>query len=686
MHLRSTTGPALFLALAAVVTCSAQVRRQRENLGRGLIALRATEDRVFLSWRLLASDPPVIAFHVYRTTGDDTTRLNGEPVVEATCFIDQAFDASETNTYFVEPVLNRVAQTPSKRFKLPANSPVRPYLSVPLRTPEGCTPNDASVGDLDGDGEYEIVIKQEMRGIDNSHGGFSGQTKLEAYTLDGTLLWRIDLGRNIREGAHYTPWIVYDLDGDGRAEVACKTADGTVDGTGRTIGDPDADYRNRQGYVLDGPEFLTIFAGQTGAELVTTNYIPPRGKVADWGDDYGNRVDRFLACVAYLDGQRPSLVMCRGYYTRTVLAAWNWRDGQLTQVWTFDSDDGTPGNARYRGQGNHSLSVGDVDDDGRDEIVYGACCIDDDGSGLYSTGLGHGDALHLSDFDPDRPGLEVFGIHERPEHPHGMNLREAATGQVIWSAPSPDVSRGLALDIDPRYRGSECWAAGRGLDALYDCRGTVIPTAKPRSCNMGVWWDGDPLRELLDGTRIDKWDYQQGTTERLVSADRLECASNNGTKANPCLCADILGDWREEVIWRTRDNRELRIFSTTIATQHRLPTLMHDPIYRLSVVWQNVGYNQPAHPGFFLADAVSQRTDKAASDRGPIAPKPLYRDPVYDGAADPVLIWNRQRKRWWMLYTNRRANVPGLRGVSWVHGTRIGWRGRFALGAGGVVS
>lgn len=606
MYLRCSIVLLVFLALAMAATGSAQASRQREDLGRGLIALRTTEDRVFLSWRLLASDSAEMAFHVYRTTGDDTVRLNVDPIVNATCFVDQHSDVGKTSTYFVESVLSDGAQARSVSFELLANSPVQPYLSVPLQTPEGCTPNDASVGDLDGDGEYEIVVKQEMHGVDNSRSGFSGQTKLEAYKLDGTLLWRIDLGRNIREGAHYTQFMIYDLDGDGRSEVACKTADGTVDGTGKAIGDAAADHRDQRGYVLDGPEWLTIFDGQTGAELVTTDYIPPRGNVGDWGDDYGNRVDRFLACVAYLDGQRPSLIMCRGYYTRVVLAAWNWRDGELTPLWTFDSDDGTSGNGDYRGQGNHSLSVGDVDGDGRDEIVYGACCIDDDGSGLYSTGLGHGDALHLSDLDPNRLGLEVFGIHERPDHPHGANLREAATGQVIWSAKSPDVGRGIALDIDPRYPGSECWAAGGGLTALYNCRGEVIPGAKPRSCNMGVWWDGDLLRELLDGTRIDKWDYLRGSAERLVSADHFECASNNGSKANPCLCADILGDWREEVIWRTRDNRELRIFSTTIPTQLRLPTLMHDPIYRLSVAWQNVGYNQPAHPGSCLADAAAQ--------------------------------------------------------------------------------
>ena len=314
--------------------------------------------------------------------------------------------------------------------------------------------------------------------------------------------------------------------------------------------------------------------------------------------------DRFLACIAYLDGERPSLVMCRGYYTRTVLAAWNFRDGQLTHLWTFDSDDGTPGNRDYRGQGNHNLSVGDVDGDGKDEIIYGACAIDDDGTGLYTTGLGHGDAMHLSDIDPDRPGLEVWGIHERPSHPYGANLRDAATGEVIWGLQLRDPGRGVTLDIDPRHRGYECWA--NSSDGLYNCKGEKISNSKPRSCNMGVWWDGDVLRELLDGTRIDKWDYENGITNRLLSAEDYDCARNNGSKSNPCICADILGDWREEIIWRTRDNTELRIFTTTIPTDKRFYTLMHDPIYRLSVAWQNVAYNQPTQPGFYFGDGMAK--------------------------------------------------------------------------------
>ena len=561
-------------------------KRQIETLDRGLVAVAREDGSVFVSWRLLAADPSHASFLVQRDGQPIFTSDSGSP----TCFLDG--EPTKDAKYTVRMTAGGKSGSEST----PVAIQRRPYFAIPLQTPAGYTPNDASVGDLDGDGDYEIVLHQVGQGRDNSQRGFTTEPIFEAYDLDGRMLWRIRLGTNMREGAHYNPFMVYDLDGDGRAEVACRTADGTIDGEGIVQGDGNADHRNSNGYILEGPEFLTIFDGATGRALATTDYLPPRGDVRAWGDDYGNRVDRFLAGVAYLDGVRPSLVMCRGYCTRAVLVAWDWRDGQLTHRWTFDSDDPQLDAAEYAGQGAHSLSVADVDGDGCDEIIYGACTIDHDGRGLYSTRFGHGDALHVSDLDPARPGLEVFAIHERPKHPHGANLRDAATGKVLWSLPLRDPGRGLAIDIDPRYYGCECWTNdSRGL---YTVQGERISWAKPRSCNMGIWWDGDLLRELLDGATIRKWDYENGREERIFTAEG--CSGNNGSKNNPCLCADLLGDWREELLCRTRDNRELRIYTTTIPTPHRLPTLMHDPVYRLSIAWQNVGYNQPAHTSFYL--------------------------------------------------------------------------------------
>jgi rhamnogalacturonan endolyase len=600
----------LFVALAAACAMAAGAERQMERLGRGVVAVRRDDGRVFVSWRLLGTDPEDIAFDIYRSSaGGEPVKLNDAPVAGPTSFLDGGAGAQRSVSYFVRPVIGGRAEAPSAAFTLAAGAPARPYLSVPLETPDGYTPNDASAGDLDGDGEYEIVLHQVGRGRDNSQRGRTTPPLLEAYRLDGRRLWRIDLGRNIREGAHYTQFMVYDLDGDGRAEVACKTADGTIDGQGKAIGDPDADHRNAAGYVLSGPEFLTVFDGLTGAALATAAYVPPRGDVSAWGDDYGNRVDRFLACIAYLDGERPSLVMCRGYYTRSVLAAWNWRDGRLTHLWTFDTDDGTPGNRAYRGQGNHSVAVADVDGDGRDEIIYGSCVIDDDGRGLYSTGFGHGDAMHVTDIDPDRPGLEVFKANGDGPSPAGIQLRDARTGEHIWGLASTGrdgAGRALALDIDPRHRGLEMWGKGQGVEGLYNARGEKISDTAPRSCNMGVFWDGDLLRELLDGTRISKWDPESGDSRTLLDAREYDCASNNGSKANPSLCADILGDWREEVIWRSRDGKELRIFTPSEPAERRIYTLMHDPVYRLGVAWQNVGYNQPAHPGFYLGHGMGE--------------------------------------------------------------------------------
>jgi rhamnogalacturonan endolyase len=584
--------------------------RQREKLGRGVIAVPEGNGKVLVSWRLTADDAPGTAFNIYRSTeGAEAVKLTDQPLTGATCYEDAAAPAGKPCAWFVKPVVNAHEQAPSAKFSLPADP--KPWLSIPLQTPDGYKPNDASAADLDGDGEYEIILHQAGRGRDNSQAGMTDPPILEAYRLDGTRLWRIQLGKNIREGAHYVTFMAFDFDGDGRAEVACKTADGTIDGTSKVIGDANADWRSktgkREGRILDGPEFLTIFDGKTGAALATTDYIPPRGDVSAWGDDYGNRVDRFLACVAYLDGMRPSLVMCRGYYTRTVLAAWDWRDGKLTHRWTFDSDAGDPKNRTFRGQGNHNLSVGDVDGDGRDEIIYGSCVIDDNGTGLYSTGFGHGDAMHFSDIDPDRPGLEVFKANGDKPNAAGIQLRDAKTGAQIFGIPCPGaegVPRACALDIDPRHRGFEMWAKGQGVGGLYDVKGIKFSPNAPRTCNMGIWWDADPLRELLNGVTVTKWDWEKERETPLFDGRDNGCVSINGSKSNPCLCADLLGDWREEIVAATRDGRELRIFSTPIPAKHRLVTLMHDPVYRLGIAWQNTGYNQPAHTSFFMGDAL----------------------------------------------------------------------------------
>lgn len=606
------TAHALFalLVFMGVGAAVANAQRSLETLDRGVVAVNQGDGQAFVSWRMLGTDSETIAFNLYRESGSEITKLNSQPITSKTCFVDRDAPDDEAAAYVVKAIIDGEEKEESRALILNPLGDSTPFLSIPMQAPDGTTPNDASVGDLDGDGDYEIVIHQASRGRDNSQSGVTGPAYLQAYTLEGDLLWTINLGPNIREGAHYTQFMVYDLDGDGRAEVACKTADGTIDGKGTVIGDADAIYRNENGYILAGLEYLTVFDGLSGVALATVDYIPPRHpdtlepspqQIEElWGDDYGNRADRFLACVAFLDGERPSLVMCRGYYTRTVLAAWNWRDGELSHVWTFDSD-ASPETGKYRGQGYHSVSVADVDNDGKDEIIYGACAIDDDGSGLYSTGLGHGDAMHLTDIDPEREGLELFGIHERPRHEFGANLRDAATGEVLWGLELEDPGRGLAIDIDPRFPGLECWT--NDSDGLYSSQGERISSAKPRSCNMVIWWDGDLLRELLDGGRsgafIGKWDYERGEIDRLLDGAEYDCVTNNGSKANPCLSADIFGDWREEVIWRTRDDSELRIFTTTHDTDIRMPTLMHDPVYRLSVAWQNVAYNQPPHPGFY---------------------------------------------------------------------------------------
>jgi rhamnogalacturonan endolyase len=575
--------------------------RQLEELNRGVVSVRSGNGN-FVSWRLLGTDPANVAFNVYRAG----TLVNPSPITNSTNLFDNG--AAAGVAYTVRAVVNG-AEQPASPAALQVGS--GGFLDVPIQVPAGGTTpdgvsytysaNDASVGDLDGDGQYEIVVKWDPSNAkDNSQAGYTGNVFVDAYRLNGQRLWRIDLGRNIRAGAHYTQFQVYDFDGDGRAEVAMKTADATVSGTGQVIGNGGADHRNSDGYILAGPEFLTVFDGLTGAIRDTENYNPPRGNVGSWGDTYGNRVDRFLAATAYLDGQRPSIIMTRGYYTRAVIVAWDFRNGQLSQRWVYDSGNSNVG---AYGQGNHNLSIADVDADGRDEIVYGSANINDNGTFMYRAGGGHGDAMHVSDFLPNDAGQEVWTIHESSSAP-GATLRDAGGGQIIFQRPNNNgvegPGRAVAADIFAGNAGAEFWGSGPNMGNLFNGSGGSVGRA-PSSANFVIWWDADPVRELLDQTRIDK--YGTGSDARLLTASGV--ASNNGTKATPALSADLFGDWREEVIWRTSNSSALRIYFTTAVTNQRIYTLMHDPQYRVAIAWQNTAYNQPPHPSFFLGNGMA---------------------------------------------------------------------------------
>ena len=572
-----------------------------EKLDRGVVAVRQADGRAFISWRTLMTDPKGAAFDVYRNgqklnqaplTKGGTWFIDDNPtdgaVYEVRCEMEEGRGKKED----ISHLTSSISHQPSSLFPLP--SPIG-YLPIPLQKPDEMhTANDASVADVDGDGQYEIILKWDpWNAHDNSHDGMTGPTLLDCYRLNGERLWRIDLGQNIRSGAHYTPFIVYDLDGDGKAELMVKTADGTRDAKGTVIGDSLADYRNPAGRILTGPEYISVFNGLTGAVMDTKPYIPERGDVNNWGDNRGNRSERYLAAVGYFGGRTPSAVFCRGYYTRSVLAAWDWDGHELKQRWVFDTNDAPW--ASYAGQGNHNLRVADVDGDGWDEITYGSMAVDHDGKGLYNTGMGHGDAIHLIADHKDGQ-LYIWDCHENKRD--GSDLRNAKTGEVVFQVKSStDVGRAMAADIDPTNPGTEMWSIdSRGVRNM---KGEVIDHINPRglSINFGIWWDGDLLRELLDRSAVSKYDWQSNS---ITVLQRLDGQFNNGTKQNPCLSADILGDWREEVITRNRESTELRIYVSTIPTDYRINCLMQDIPYRLSVATENVGYNQPPETGFYL--------------------------------------------------------------------------------------
>lgn len=589
-----------------------------ENLDRGISAI-STGSGMMVSWRFLADDSDNSIFKLYR----NNALIYTSNVGNATCYLDK--DGKSTDTYKVETVESATVVSSDTCAMQSGSNYLEVKLDVPKAQTSGITysPNDCTVGDVDGDGQYELFVKWDpSNSKDNSQKGKTDKVFIDCYKIDGTKLWRIDLGVNIRAGAHYTQMLVADYDLDGLAEMVCKTADGTVDGVGNVIGDSSKDYRNSNGYILSGPEYYTLFEGSTGKALDTVDYNPGRGTVSKWGDSYGNRVDRFLGAVAYLDGVKPSAVTVRGYYTRMTACAYDVVNKKLVQKWYFDTgnDKTKPG----YGDGNHNCMPADVDNDGKQEIVLGATCLDDDGSVLWCLNTGHGDAMHLGDLLPDRNGLELWICHE--DKPYGVSLVDASNGKTIFHKDGDaDTGRCCAANVWAGNDGAEFWGLGNDV---FDGSGNTLSCRRP-AINFLSYWDGDLEREILDGytdkpATISKM-KNDGTLTTILSTDGAYTC--NTTKGTPCLSADIFGDWREELIVRASDSKSLRIYCTPYETDYRITTLMHDPQYRNQVAGQNISYNQPPHTSFYLASnyKLPERPNVSVLDDGiVIPPSPVF--------------------------------------------------------------
>ena len=613
------------LLAVGLVVPSFAAPRQMENLTRGLVASNVGNG-MLVSWRLLGTDDPATEFNLYR----DGSKIASIGKADGTNFLDKS--GKSTSKYEVAAVVDGKEQAKSSLSlvldKTVSNSGKSfPYRTLKLEVPaeqtmpngEKCTytPNDMSAADLDGDGEYELILKWDPSNAhDNSQTGYTGTVFIDAYKLDGTRLWRIDLGKNIRAGAHYTQFQVFDYDGDGKAEMIVKTADGTIDGTGKAVGDKSKDYRDGNGLVLKGPEYLTVFRGVDGAAITTIEYTPSRdinqhvkGKNGKgyWGDNYGNRCERYIAATGYLDGVHPSAIFIRGYYSASYVVAYDFDGKTLKQRWYHKSED--PGKGLYE-QGNHNIAVGDIDGDGYDEIVFGGATLNHDGTLRFSTQLGHGDAGHLGDLDPDHPGMEFWDVHEHTNAQYTEEMR-GADGKVYWGTPQPnpgvDNGRGMAADIDSEYRGYEVWSSKGG--GMKTATGKKIGSPAV-STNFRIYFDGDEYDELLDGAYLTKFNSSSKKSEVYFDGEKaLGAAGCNGTKNTPSLVADLFGDWREELVVRSgNDPTTMYIISTPVESKHRVYTLMHDATYRVSIAWQNTAYNQPPHIGYYLPDAVKNLT------------------------------------------------------------------------------
>ncbi len=625
---------------------------QMEKLGRGVVALPQTKG-IFISWRLLGTDDARTTFDVIR---------NGEVIAEDLTVSNYSDEAGTTDSKYqvVCKVNGKAIETSNEVTPWAKN-----YMTLALDRPATGTlggeysPNDCSVGDVDGDGEYEIFVKWDpSNSKDNSQSDKTDKVFIDCYKLNGTKLWRIDLGVNIRAGAHYTQFMVYDFDGDGKAEMICKTAPGSMDGIGKyvnqsasddkiKVADNSKDWRTSAGRINGGQEYLTVFNGLTGEAIHTIAYYPNRNALAElsedagtfnWDDrsgkkdrgDYGNRGERYLAAVAYLSGPdaNPSGIFCRGYYTYAYVWAVDFDGNHLKHRWLHRSDSRTQysvvdadmiesakitapiatrgeGSNTLYSNGNHNLSITDVDGDGRDEIIWGSAALDDNGKLLYATGFGHGDAIHLGAMDPDRKGMQVFEVHEE-KGTYSWDLHDAATGEIIFKGGNAgkDNGRGMAADVIPESSGYEFWSADERQQRSVQT-GEIVGQ-KNTSVNFRMYWNGTCYDQMLDGNTLDYWNGSNWNRQ-MTFYNYGNSSTCNGTKNTPNLQADLFGDWREELIlWDASNSSTLNIFSTNIPTEYRVPTLMHDHTYRMAVAWQNTAYNQPPHLGFYLPDFVNK--------------------------------------------------------------------------------